>query len=743
MNITFVLPSLGCGGAQRVASLLGSHWAAKGWGVTLLCLDASRRQSAFFPLHEGVHVQGLDLTAEARSWWRGAAANLRRLRALRAALAASRPDVILGLVGSTAVLSTLANLESRVPLVAAERNNPLRQPLPLPWRVLRRLTLPLASTVAVQTWESLESLPPGVLPRARVIPNPVVMGSEVPPVPDSRLICAVGRLHQQKGFDLLLRAFAAVARQFPDWRLRILGEGAERASLESLVRDLGLAERVELPGAVRDVRAEMSACEVFVLPSRSEGYPNALLEAMALGRAVLASDCPWGPGALIRHGENGLLAQGRGDAAMVASLARELAALLADPDLRHGLGRAAVTVRERHCLEAVAGRWERLFADLGALPRDNGRRGVLFVSPSMAGGGAERVVATLLRHLDRRRFAPSLALAKAAGPLLDDLPDDVDVIPLGRGRVRRCWPALVRLVRRQRPHVVCGVQGHMNLLVRLAMPLFPKGTRVLARESYILGRKLAAGEIPAWYTPLYAKLWPGFDAVLCQSSDMLQDLESRVPGARLVHLPNPVDVERLRGLAAPGQPRHDVLGPERPCLVAMGRLVRQKGFDLLLEALALAAREMRSRPRLTIIGQGPLEPELRGQTLALGLERDVRFAGFLANPFPLLAEADCFVLSSRYEGFPNALLEALALGVPALALACPGGVEEIVRPGKDGWLAPPEDVAALSALIREHGRPALDRQAIAASARERFGVEAVLPRFERLLCSFDTPEQNA
>ncbi len=741
MNITFVLPSLNCGGAQRVASLLGSHWAAKGWGVTLLCLDASSRERAFFPLHAGVRVQGLDLVAETRSCWQSAAANLRRLRALRAALTATRPDVILGFVGSTAVLTVLANLGSGVPMVAAERNNPLRQPLPLPWQALRRLALPLASAVVVQTWESLESLPPGVFPRARVIPNPVVMGSEAPSLPDSRLIYSVGRLHRQKGFDLLLRAFATVTQQFPDWRLRILGEGAERASLENLARDLGLADRVELPGAVHDVDAAIAACAIFVLPSRYEGYPNALLEAMALGRTVLAANCPWGPGALIRHRENGLLAQGEDDAIMVASLARELAALLADPELRLRLGRAAVAVRERHSLEAVANRWERLFADLAVMPRD--RRGVLFVSPSMAGGGAERVVATLLRHLDRRRFAPSLALAQASGPLLDALPNDVDVIPLGKGRVRSCWPALVRLVRRQRPHVVCGVQGHMNLLVRLAMPLFPRGTRVLARESYILGRKLAAGEIPAWYAPLYARLWPGFDAVLCQSAEMLQDLESRVPGTRLVLLPNPVDVGRLHRLAAQKQPPHDALDPERPCLVAMGRLVRQKGFDLLLEALALAARDMRPRPHLTIIGQGPLEPELRGQAMSLGLESYVSFAGFLANPFPLLAGADCFVLSSRYEGLPNALLEALALGVPALALACPGGVEEIVRPGKDGWLAPPEDVPALAALIQEHGRPALDRQAIAIAARERFGVEAVLPRFERLLDSFDTPEQSA
>ncbi len=353
----------------------------------------------------------------------------------------------------------------------------------------------------------------------------------------------------------------------------------------------------------------------------------------------------------------------------------------------------------------------------------------LFVSPSMAGGGAERVFATLLTHLDRRRFAPTLALAHKTGPLLEALPPDVEVLDLAGGRARKSLTPLIRLVRRLRPNVVFTAQGHMNCIVRLAMPFFPRGTRVVAREANILSRKIAEGSAPSWFGPLYRLLYPGFHAVVCQSQEMLDDMVNNwgLPQSKAVRIPNPVDIRRLRELAAAAP---NPFAPGRPQIVAMGRLVRQKGFDLLLQALALTPEP---RPLLTILGQGELEGQLRAQARTLHIEIDVCFAGFQNNPYPFLAAADLFVLPSRYEGFPNALLEAMALGTPAVAFACPGGLEEIVLPGVNGWLAPPEDVAALAALLREHQRPGLDAAQVSQSIAARFGLDVILERYATLL----------
>ncbi len=367
------------------------------------------------------------------------------------------------------------------------------------------------------------------------------------------------------------------------------------------------------------------------------------------------------------------------------------------------------------------------------------RQEVLFVSPSLAGGGAERVCTTLLRHLDRERFAPVLALADKSGPLLAELPEDVPVLDLQAGRVRKAWGPLIKVVRQRRPQTVFTMQGHLNCVVRLAMPFFPRGTRVVAREAIILSRSIAAGEAHPMFSRLYRLLYPGFDAVVCQSAEMEADLVERhgLPASRAVRIPNPVDTARLQALAARGGQE---LPLRRPFFVAMGRLERQKGFDLLLQALAQLPQP---RPLLVLLGQGGQEAALRAQALESGLGADVEFAGFVRNPYPLLAAADLFVLSSRYEGFPNALLEALSLGTPTVAFACPGGVREIVQEGVNGRLAPPEDVPALAALLADWRSLPRERSRVAQSVNARYGLRAVLRRYEAVFAGEVPPETKS
>jgi len=158
---------------------------------------------------------------------------------------------------------------------------------------------------------------------------------------------------------------------------------------------------------------------------------------------------------------------------------------------------------------------------------------------------------------------------------------------------------------------------------------------------------------------------------------------------------NPVDAERLAAAAARSTSPYAGEGPH---VLAMGRLTRQKGFDLLLDALA-RVRADGVPARLTIVGVGELEAELKAKTGALGLADVVTFAGFQEHPERYFAHADVFVLSSRYEGMPNVVLEALACGLPIVAFDCPHGVSEIVRDGENGRLLPPEDVGALASVL--------------------------------------------
>jgi glycosyltransferase involved in cell wall biosynthesis len=366
MRLTLVIASMARGGAEQVLATLANRWEGMGRQVTLLTLDDGAHPPAV-PLAPGIVHRPLGLAQGSRGLPAAVRQNLRRVRHLREAIQASAPAVVVSFMDQTNVLTLLATLGLKVPVIVAERNHPTLRPLGRSWRLLKRLTYPRATRLVVQTRHVVQEYPAALRERIHIIPNPVAPVATEPaePAPQARrTVAAMGRLVPQKGFDLLLEAWGRLAGRWPDWRLEIWGEGEQRAALEHLREALGLQGSVTLPGRTDDPQAVFRRAAVFVLSSRYEGFPNVLGEAMACGVPPVSFDCRHGPGEILRDGIDGLLVP----AEDVASLAASLERLIADPALRARLGTRAREITSRFGLSSVAERWEILLEEV--VPRE-------------------------------------------------------------------------------------------------------------------------------------------------------------------------------------------------------------------------------------------------------------------------------------------------------------------------------------------------------------------------------------
>lgn len=363
-RVTMVISNLGWGGAQKVMVTMANYWAARGWQVTLIALDV---HPSYFQLAPAVTLVMLDLSEESGNVMGGLARNIGRIATLRRALRASRPDIVISFLSSANVLTLLASRGLGVPVIVSERSDPRRNDLPRIWRMLRHLAYPLAVRLVAQTDAALAYFPPRIRRRGVVVPNPVELPDELPG-DGQRAVVGVGHLVHLKGFDLLITAFARCAARHPDWQLIVWGLGPDADELLALADRLGIKDRVRLAGRSATPGAWIETVGIFVLASRHEGFPNVLVEAMAAGRPVIATDCPaGGPRAMIRDNVDGLLVP-NGD---VEALAMALDRLMADPDLRTRFGRAARQRAERFALPRIMSQWEALIADaIAAQDRD-------------------------------------------------------------------------------------------------------------------------------------------------------------------------------------------------------------------------------------------------------------------------------------------------------------------------------------------------------------------------------------
>jgi glycosyltransferase involved in cell wall biosynthesis len=363
---------------------------------------------------------------------------------------------------------------------------------------------------------------------------------------------------------------------------------------------------------------------------------------------------------------------------------------------------------------------------------------VLLLIPHLGGGGAERVTALLARGLSRQKYDVHLALITESCTTAHNLPQAVTVHAQGARRVRTAAISLLRLVRGLKPDVILSSMAHLNFLVLLLRPFFPRGTRVLVRQNSTVSAVLASGALPVYTRLLYRHLYCRADRIICQTSPMAKDLarELRISDRQIIVLPNPIDIDAIRRTVA--KPENQNLNPKSssagPQLLAVGRLSPEKGFDLLLRALA-TVRPQFPEVRLLIAGAGPEEAALKAESSRLGLEATVRFLGHVDHPSTYFPGTSVFVLSSRHEGMPNALLEAAAAGLPIVATPACDGIVDLLADRSGIWLADEVSSEALASTLFSALQLLQPGQRFPHGFIEEFRLERVVQAYEALIDS--------
>jgi len=353
-KILLVTGSLQGGGAERVMSDMANYWVNRDWRVTLATWGGSEIKD-FYSLVPNVGRVWLDVHSPNNSFIAKLRSNVARILKLRKLLVALKPDAVLSFIDVSNVLTIVAAFGLGVRVVVSERTNPeLNRGVSRAWRALRRIAYFLgADQVVAQTGAAAQWIERQCRVKVVVIPNPLRFLLEVR-CEREPLIIAVGRLSKEKGFYLLINAFARISSKFQDWRVIVIGEGPDHRNLIELRNRLQLVDRIEFIGQVRNVEKWMARASLVVQPSRFEGFPNVVLESMGMGAAVISSDCRSGPSEIIEDGINGRLVPVED----VAALTRVMVELMSQPKVRERLGREALKVKQRYRQDLIMAQWE-------------------------------------------------------------------------------------------------------------------------------------------------------------------------------------------------------------------------------------------------------------------------------------------------------------------------------------------------------------------------------------------------
>jgi len=357
------------------------------------------------------------------------------------------------------------------------------------------------------------------------------------------------------------------------------------------------------------------------------------------------------------------------------------------------------------------------------------RKKVAIYLPSLRGGGAERVMVGLANGIAARGYEVDIVLARAEGPYLADVSRHVRLVDLGATRVIASLPGLVRYLRRERPDAMLSALNYANVVAIIARGLAQVSTRLVVSEhsNISLSKQFSRGLIPRLVFRLMGWVYPYADGIVAVSSGVADTLARETGLAResIAVVYNPVVTPALENFAQ--QPvSHPWFEPgSPPVIIGAGRFSAIKDFPSLIEAFAMVRAQCPCR--LVILGEGELRGELETLIKKLGLESEISLPGFVDNPWAYMSRAAVFVLSSKGEGLPTVLIEAMACGCPVVSTDCPSGPGEILENGKWGRLVEVGNIEGMATAIldaiSETEHPDV------ASRAQYFGVSRAVERY--------------
>lgn len=363
MKILIYLNSLTAGGAEKVASLMANHWCSN--HEVILLTDASIDMD-FFTIDQKVKRFSTNFCTKNLTIIKKMYLNITSLRNLRNFVRKHQPDIIISHMDVSNVRISLAVAGLKIPVIIEEHNNPsMLRKLPQPWRFIQPWVYnKLTNTIVLLTTDLKQYYAESLQSKICIIPNPLNIPKDIPESNELTLknptFIALGSLTKQKGFDYLLQAFEKVSRLLPEWNLTILGEGPLRNELTEYAAKLGIAEKVHMPGIIKNPYAVLKDADIFVMSSRYEGFPVALCEAMGVGLPCISFNCPTGPADIIEHNVNGILVEYLN----IESLVENMTLLANDPFRCQRLSSEALKINEKLHISKIMAIWNQLIQNV-------------------------------------------------------------------------------------------------------------------------------------------------------------------------------------------------------------------------------------------------------------------------------------------------------------------------------------------------------------------------------------------
>jgi len=351
VKIALIISSLSSGGAERVLSLMVNYWAQNNHSITVITLDNA---APFFLLEDAIKLEQLSILKNSVSVINAIANNIARIKIIRKKLIEINPDIVISFMTETNIISTIGCRIINKPIIIAERISYdfLKSRV---WVSLRKFVYRFSNALIVQTRCDKEKY--NWLSNTFVLNNPLNLKQMIinsHSHREEKNILAVGRLNRQKGFDRLIKAFSHLTPK--DWKLSIIGEGSERSNLEKLINDLNLKDYISLPGITKAIEKWYKKSSIFVLSSRTEGFPNVLCEAMAYGCACISFDCIAGPNEIITDKVDGYLVK-NGD---INALSAKMDFLVNNPEERRRIGKEAMKISDRLNIDSIMSQWDTI-----------------------------------------------------------------------------------------------------------------------------------------------------------------------------------------------------------------------------------------------------------------------------------------------------------------------------------------------------------------------------------------------